>query len=63
MDSISVHEAAEVCKNGVIALPGRMGKVHGIVEKSPVRPKLHNGTLRLSSGREIPWTPADQIRW
>jgi len=60
---ITVHEAKEVCQKGVISLPVHMGKVHGQVEKDSPRPRLHNGLLRLSSDREIPWTPANQIKW
>lgn len=61
---ITVHEAAEVCKKGVIALPVHMGQVHGRLEKEDCpRPKFHNGKLRLPSGREIPWTPANKIGW
>ena len=63
MSKILAHEAQEVCGRGVIALPVHMGKPSGRVENVSKRPGVHDGQLRLSSGRKMPWTPAANIGW
>ncbi len=63
MNTITVGEATEVCGQGIIALPVHMGRLHGRVEKDTKRPIVRNGCLELSSGKRIPWTPANEIKW
>ena len=63
MNTVMVHEASEVCGKGVIALPVHAGKPYGRLESTPKRSRLYNGQLRLSSGKEMPWTPAANIGW
>lgn len=60
---IALRDVAEVAKKGTLIFPGNNGRITGKVVPRD-RPKgAKNGFLTLSSGRMIPWTPADQIKW
>lgn len=60
--SILVHEATQVCGQGVISLPCHSTRPTGRVEmRSPNPGQVVNGQLVLRSGRRIPWTPTAQI--
>jgi len=61
MQEVNVHEANEVCKQGIIALPCHMGQLHGRVENLPRDSRVINSFLVPSREKGISWTPIQDL--
>lgn len=60
---VTLGEVLEVSEKGTLAFPGNEGRITGRVVPAGRPAGPQNGFLALSSGKKIPWIPADQIKW